>query len=267
MGASSTSTRRARGTFGYGREELVGQGVELLIPGPSRDGHAKLRADYFRNPVYLPMSARKSNIMGRRKDGTIFRAEINLIPLISGSTTVIAASVQDFSEKLAIESQLRQAQKMEAIGQLTGGLAHDFNNLLMIIIGNLDLLSERLENDARAQKLAQTALSASLRGAELTRKLLAFSRKQSLEATAVDVNDLVRGMTEMLRRSLGENIEIEMSTAENLWPVDTDPTQIEVGGGQFRHQRARCHAERRPPHDRDGQPPPRRPLRRARIPT
>ena len=214
-------------TFGYGCEELIGQGVERLIPGPSRDGHAKLRADYFRNPVYLPMSARNSNIMGRRKDGTTFRAEISLIPLISGSKTVVAASVQDFSEKLAIESQLRQAQKMEATGQLTGGLAHDFNNLLMIIIGNLDLLAERLETDARAQKLVQTALSASLRGADLTRKLLAFSRKQSLEATAVDVNDLVRGMTEMLRRSLGENIEIEMSTAENLWPVDTDPAQLE----------------------------------------
>ncbi|MEO8668353.1 MAG: ATP-binding protein [Bauldia sp.] len=116
---------------------------------------------------------------------------------------------------------------MEAVGQLTGGLAHDFNNLLAIVIGSLDLLVSRIANDEEALTLAKNALSASLRGAELTRKLLAFSRRQTLGSTAVDVNDLVRGMTALLRRSLGENIEIEMATSNELWPVDTDPTQLE----------------------------------------
>jgi signal transduction histidine kinase/ActR/RegA family two-component response regulator len=126
-----------------------------------------------------------------------------------------------------VESQLRQAQKMEATGQLTGGLAHDFNNLLTVVIGNLDLLAARLDHDAKGQGLAQSALSAGLRGSELTRKLLAFSRQQPLEAKTVDVNDLVRGMTQMLERTLGESVEIRIATAAELWPVDTDPTQLE----------------------------------------
>jgi signal transduction histidine kinase len=130
-------------------------------------------------------------------------------------------------ERKSLEAQLRQAQKMEAVGQLTGGIAHDFNNLLTVVVGNLDSLVERLEVDEKGRKLAQDALSAGLSGAELTRKRLAFSRKQALETKAVDVNDLVRGTMELLRRSLGDKIEIEVSTAGNLWPVDTDPAQLE----------------------------------------
>ncbi len=136
-------------------------------------------------------------------------------------------AMEEERERKSLEEQLRQAQKMEAVGQLTGGLAHDFNNLLTVVISSLDLLAEKLDHDQEAKELTQIALSAGLRGAELTRKLLAFSRKQALTVTAVDINDLVRGMTELFRRTLGARIEIEMITADDLWPVETDPAQVE----------------------------------------
>src|SRR5206468_4726415 len=111
---------------------------------------------------------------------------------------------------------------LEAIGQLTGGLAHDFNNLLAVVIGNLDILCEQLEPDSRARKMAQQALDAGLRGADLTRQLLAFARRQPLETRFVNLNELVSGITRLLQRTLGEQVEVEMKLADDLWPAQTD---------------------------------------------
>ena len=127
------------------------------------------------------------------------------------------------------EEQLRQSQKMEAVGQLTGGIAHDFNNLLTGITGALDLLSKRiqqgrLENTARYIDMAMTSAN---RAASLTHRLLAFSRRQPLEAKAVDVNRLVTSMDDLLRRTLGEKITLEVAVASNLWPTLCDPHQLE----------------------------------------
>jgi CheY-like chemotaxis protein len=116
---------------------------------------------------------------------------------------------------------------MEAVGQLTGGLAHDFNNLLTIVIGNLDLLLERLGKGGEIAAMAQLALDASLRGAALTRQLLAFSRRQPLEPKAFDLNELVADTIGLLRRTLGEQLEIETRCAADLWPVLADPAQLE----------------------------------------
>lgn len=135
---------------------------------------------------------------------------------------------RDISDRQAAEEQLRQAQKMEAIGSLTGGLAHDFNNLLGVIIGNLDMVQS---GDARSQdmgELVADALDAALRGAELTRRLLAFARRQPLDPTVVAINDLVRGIVGLLRRTLGENISIGLDLGRDLWPVYADPSQLEA---------------------------------------
>ncbi len=130
-------------------------------------------------------------------------------------------------ERRHMETQLQQAQKMEAIGQLTGGIAHDFNNFLTVVIGSLDLLEGEIGSNAKAKAIAQQALAASLRGAELTHQLLAFARQQPLEPRVFDLNKFVSRTVELLRRTLGENIKIRTSLADNIWLVKADPSQVE----------------------------------------
>ncbi|HET9520396.1 MAG TPA: histidine kinase dimerization/phospho-acceptor domain-containing protein, partial [Candidatus Limnocylindrales bacterium] len=126
-----------------------------------------------------------------------------------------------------LEDQLRQAQRLEAIGQLTGGVAHDFNNLLTVIIGNAGLLAADLQHDPERRELAEGTLSAAHRAAELTRRLLAFARLQNLEPRATDVGDLVAGIDSLIRRTLGEHIEIVIVRRAALWPALVDPAQLE----------------------------------------
>jgi signal transduction histidine kinase/ActR/RegA family two-component response regulator len=146
----------------------------------------------------------------------------------TGKRDSIAGTMQDITEIQALESQLRQMQKMEAIGQLSGGIAHDFNNLLGIILGNLELVSEKQTLDAPSREKIETALHATRRGAELTHRLLAFARLQPLAPRIVQVNDLILGMTALLQRPLGPTIEIAMQPAADLWPTKVDPAQLET---------------------------------------
>jgi PAS domain S-box-containing protein len=163
------------------------------------------------------------------KDGSLLSVSATISPIKdqSGRITHFIGIQEDITQRRALEDQLRQAQKMEAVGQLTGGLAHDFNNLLTVSIGNLDLLQEEFEANPRAREMLRLALGASLRGAELTRQLLAFSRRQSLEPKVFDLNGLVAGTTDLLRRTLGEQIEIELTLADGLQPALADPAQVE----------------------------------------
>jgi PAS domain S-box-containing protein len=133
----------------------------------------------------------------------------------------------DVSRRRAAEEQVRHAQKLEAVGQLTGGVAHDFNNLLAIIVGNLELLEERLSDEPDKLSLARQAIRAADRGAELTRHLLAFSRKQPLSPQPVDLNERLQDVVGMLRRTLGEPIEIELVRSPSLWKCEVDPAQLE----------------------------------------
>ena len=141
------------------------------------------------------------------------------------SAAIVVA--RDITRRKHAEAQLRQAQKMQAIGQLTGGIAHDFNNLLAIIMGNLELLNEQLAAQPELYELAQQALGATDRGAKLTQRLLAFSRRQPLLAQPTDLNKLVLGMLELMRRTLGANIRIETALASDLEQTLVDPAQFE----------------------------------------
>lgn len=131
------------------------------------------------------------------------------------------------SERERVEESLRQAQKMEAIGQLTGGIAHDFNNLLMVIVGGLEMF-ERHTDQARRQMLAQGMRQAAQRGAALTKQLLAFSRRQPLLPQAVDLARQIGGMRELLDRSLGDEVRVELCIADDLWAVHVDPGELEL---------------------------------------
>ena len=179
---------------------------------------ATARADVVRSLTLTP----------RRGDGrervcwVEVRSERN-----SRGTRILSLICQDVTEREAAAAQLRQAQKMEAVGQLTGGLAHDFNNLLAIVIGNLDLVSEALEEGTLAREATDEALEAALRGSKLTKQLLAFSRRQTLAARSVDLNALIREFEPLWRRTVGAHIEVRVRLADDLQLTKVDPAQVE----------------------------------------
>ena len=140
----------------------------------------------------------------------------------------IMATARDITEREEMEERLRQSQKMEAVGQLTGGLAHDFNNLLTAVIGNLDLLAPRLAGDTMAQTYLDAAQRSAGNGAKLTEQLLAFSRRQHLQLRPVNLNGVIEGMRDLLARTIGATIRVRTVLAVELWPALVDPTQIEV---------------------------------------
>lgn len=166
----------------------------------------------------------------RRADGTWADVENHsiLIRDEDGRAARVLGSMSDISERLAMQDQLRQSQKLEAIGQLTGGVAHDFNNLLTIIIGNTEMLQDSLDEGDPIRKFADMSAVAADRAAELTNRLLAFSRKQTLQSQVIDVNSVIAGIEDMLRRTLGEDIDIEIALADVLWPTEIDIAQIEA---------------------------------------
>jgi len=138
----------------------------------------------------------------------------------------LAIYFRDVTERRELEARLRQAQRMEAVGQLTGGIAHDFNNLLTVIMGNAETLAERA-SDPSTRKLAEMTTAAAERGADLTSRLLAFARRQALDPTSIDVDALIDGMDPLLRRTLGEHVEIVRVPRRDLWPAFVDAAQLE----------------------------------------
>ena len=145
-----------------------------------------------------------------------------------GNFLHVLGGLTDVTERKQAEEALRQAQKIEAIGQLTGGIAHDFNNLLAVVMGNLELLQKRLPSDERMMKLVESALEGAQRGAALTQRLLAFARRQDLRPAPVDVPALVRGMTDLLQRSLGPTVRVRTHFPLHLPPAQVDANQLEM---------------------------------------
>ena len=165
---------------------------------------------------------------------------------------------KEVAERIRVEDALRQSQKMEAVGQLTGGIAHDFNNMLAAIVGPLDLLVGRLDaEDARARRYVDIAMDAARRAAQLTQRVLAFSRQQPLQPESLDANKLVAGMSDLLSHSLGRDVRLETVLAGGLWRIHADPNQLEhvilnlavnardamPGGGRVTVETANCHLD------------------------
>jgi PAS domain S-box-containing protein len=154
-------------------------------------------------------------------------ASVALVKNEKGGTEQLVIQIVDVTDRKTINDRLQRAQKMEAVGQLTGGLAHDFNNLLTIIIGNLQLLDGKITTDEKSAKRLVEAQDAATKGADLTRQLLAFARKQELEPKDTSVNDMVRGMESLVSRTIGENIELKMDTMCGDPRSLIDPSQLE----------------------------------------
>ena len=165
-----------------------------------------------------------------RKDGTRFWASVLIDPIRdqNGELIGFAKITRDMTERRAIQEQLHQSQKMEAIGQLTGGVAHDFNNLLTVILGNLDSLWRQLPvEETRLRLCVDQATRGAQRAAALTSQLLAFARRQPLNPKPTDVNRLVTGISDLVRRTLGETVAVESVLGAGLWKVEVDPHQLE----------------------------------------
>jgi len=228
-----------------GIPNVVGQKLREMVPDEA-DGWVELYGGVLRSGVpirferelvatgrHLELAAFRIEPASRRQVAVLFqditarkRAETELQNLNETLETRIAEAI---AERKQAEEALRQSQKMEAVGQLTGGIAHDFNNLLTGIIGSLELLETRLRQGRTSElnRYVAVAQGASKRAAALTHRLLAFSRRQTLDAQPTDVNRLVMGIEELIRRTVGPQITLEVVTAVGLWPALLDASQLE----------------------------------------
>jgi PAS domain S-box-containing protein len=209
--------------LGYARKEYLGKSDYDFFPRDQADHFvAKDRAVLASGEIQVTP---EEPISTRDKGTRLLRTIKVPVKDKAGKAEYLLGYSEDITERKATEQQLRQAVKMEAVGQLTGGVAHDFNNLLGIIIGNLDIALEQA--DAGQREIIVEALNGALRGAELTRRLLAFSRKQPLQPAIVDLNQGLPQIAGMLRRTLGEQVVVELHPGPALWPVKVDPAQLD----------------------------------------
>ena len=210
---------------GLARDQIIGHALREYYPS---DIAAEVEFQFHR---CLAANAPISYVSRRpmRGEDRWFHNTLSPLPdpVAEGGGRLVIASARDITEQRALEEQLRQAQKMEAVGQLTGGIAHDFNNLLTVITGNLELIDRGTANEA-ARRRARNAMRAASRGAELTAQLLAFSRRQFLSLSPVSLNEVVAGMSDMLTRTMGGRVQVRTTLAQGLRPAMADPTQVET---------------------------------------
>ena len=224
-GSVTSFSAAAAQLFGYRPEEVVGQNVKMLMPAPYRGEHDGYIGHYLRTGEARIIGYGRV-VKGLTKDGAIFPMELAVGEARSDGQRIFTGFIRDLTSRQKMEEELRQSQKMEAIGQLTGGLAHDFNNLLTVITGNLEMLEMSLK-DSNQRELLKDAQDAAQDGAKLTGQLLAFGRRQPLNPKPTDLAPLISNFSELLRRTLGELIElhIRVTGSGNLCVVDAPQLQ------------------------------------------
>ena len=212
--------------FRYRADEVIGQNVKLLMPSPFRDEHDRYLANYHGTGERKIIGIGRE-VIGRRKDGSTFPMDLSVGEARQDGRPIFVGIIHDLTERKRTEEQIVQAQKMEMVGQLSGGIAHDFNNLLTVIIGASETLGIRLKARPDLKQLSDNVLAAGERGAELTQRLLAFSRRQTLVPKIIDCNKLVENMRQLLRRTLREDIEVRTSLSPDLGSAYADAAQLE----------------------------------------
>jgi PAS domain S-box-containing protein len=239
---------QAERLFGYRRDELVGQPVEILVPDLSRKAHRAHRERYAADPKPRAMGS-GMELPARRRDGSAFPTEISLSAIDTDDGILVIAAVRDVTERLELrvererlksqterdklERQLQQAQRLESLGQLAGGVAHDFNNLLAVISNYAAFVGEEVAKDASRvdwqsvrHDVRQIQLAAG-RAAELTHQLLAFASRDVVQPRTLDVNEVIAGVEQLLIRTLGEHVILRTDLTPQPCPVHADPGQVE----------------------------------------
>jgi PAS domain S-box-containing protein len=216
-------------SLGYTREELLSMNVTDVDPQSGEEAHREILW-----PTLLPNQPATVVTKHRRKDGSLLPVEIRVVLISLHDADHVLGFARDISTRLEAEverhklqEQLTQAQKLESVGRLAGGVAHDFNNMLMVILGYAEILASTGSIDADARAKIMEIKNAAQRSAGLTRQLLGFARKQTVAPVVLNLNETVGTMYEMLRRLIGENIELVWMPGPNLWPLMIDPTQVD----------------------------------------
>ena len=212
--------------FGYARLDILGRSIGLLLPEHDRFQQVSALNEYMATGGG-PLAGRQVELTGLRADGSDLPLELTVARLGSDNRAMLTGFVRDITGRRALEEQLRQSQKLEAIGRLAGGVAHDFNNILMSIMGAADLLLMQMAPSDAARDEAIEIKQSVDRGAGLTRQLLAFSRRQKVRPRIFALGDVVRGMDTMLRRLIGPEIDFEIVCAPETLMVLADSGQTE----------------------------------------
>jgi two-component system cell cycle sensor histidine kinase/response regulator CckA len=209
---------------GYGRQEAIGQHVRMLESGEHDQG-------FFQGLSQTISSGRtwRGTMVNKRKDGTLCTQEGTASPVYDAGGEIVSCVVvlRDVTGQRQMEEQLRQAQKMETVGQLAGGVAHDFNNMLQVIISYVEMALEKVEVGQPLHKYLLEVRKAAQRSAELTGQLLAFARKQAVSPKVVNLNEAVASTRKMIQRLIGEEIDLAWMPGHDVWKVKIDPAQLD----------------------------------------
>ena len=241
---------QAERLFGYRRQELLGQPIEILVPDRVCGVHPAHRTGYFNDPKARPMGA-GMQLAARRKDGTEFPAEISLSALDTEDGPMVSAAIRDVTDRLEaqaeqqrlktaaererLEAQLHQSQRLKSLGQLAGGVAHDFNNLLAVMLNYTTFIAEEVaqaaaEDGRRWEQVGHDVAQvqrAGERATELTHQLLAFGRREVVRPQVLNLNTVVTEIETLLRRTLGEHVQLHTTLDPKLCPILADPGQLE----------------------------------------
>ncbi|WP_426612737.1 PAS domain S-box protein [Bradyrhizobium sp. McL0616] len=217
---------RAEELFGWRRDEALGKNsVELTVAESERE-RVKAGLARFLESADGQMLNRRRELMVHHRDGKEFKAELSVTALRRREGILFNVFYRDLTDKIASEERIRHAEKMEAVGQLTGGVAHDFNNILTVITGTIEILADAVAREPELAAITKMIDEAAGRGAELTQHLLAFARKQPLQPREIDINSLIIDTAKLLRPTLGEQIQIESVFEDESCVAIVDPNQL-----------------------------------------